>query len=73
MDWWNLETSFRSLMEALSWFLREHGFKYELSDCGWRRDGTWFPCWHFEIYLDHDGVETVNKYIDSISYTEVLT
>lgn len=61
MKWYNFETSFMSLRDALSRFLKEHGIRYELSDAS----GKGYRCYHFEVLLDKDGVGIVNDFLDS--------
>ena len=62
MKWYNFETMFISLRDALRAFLHENGIKYELSAA--------FHAYHFEIYTDAAGAEKINAFIDSQSIKE---
>ena len=62
MKWYNFETMFRSLKDALSEYLKSIGIRYELSGCG--------SGWHFEILLSPSEAETVNKWLDMNTITE---
>jgi hypothetical protein len=59
MKWYNLETKFISLRDALRQYLHENGVYYELSG------GPGF--YHFEIKTDPAGAEKINRFIDSIT------
>lgn len=59
MKWYNLETKFISLRDALRQYLHENGVYYELSG------GPGF--YHFEIKTDPAGAEKINTFIDSIT------
>lgn len=59
MKWYNFETMFRSVKEALSNYLKSNGYKYELSGC--------IGFWHFEILTDPAGAKELNKYIEQLS------
>lgn len=62
MKWYNFETMFRSLKDALREYLKTIGIKYELSGCG--------KGWHFEILLSPSEVTEVNKWLDMHTITE---
>jgi hypothetical protein len=59
MKWYNLETKFISLRDALRQYLHENGVYYELSG------GPGF--YHFEIKTDPAGAEKINAFVDSIT------
>ncbi len=59
MKFYNLETRFVSLRDALRAYLHENGVYYELSG------GPGF--YHFEIKTDPAGAEKINTFIDSIT------
>lgn len=61
--YYNFETRFISLRDALRQFLHENNIYYELSG------GSSF--YHFEILTDPAGAETINTFIDSVSIVEV--
>jgi hypothetical protein len=63
MKFYNLETRFRSLRDALREYLHENGVYYELSG------GPGF--WHFEIKTDPAGAEKINAFLDTQIITEV--
>lgn len=63
MKFYNFETRFRSLRDALREYLHGNEIYYELSG------GAGF--WHFEIKTDPAGAAKINAFIDSISITEV--
>ncbi len=63
MKYYNFETRFRSLRDALREYFHENGIYYELSG------GAGF--WHFEIKTDPAGAEKINAFIDTQIMTEV--
>lgn len=63
MTFYNFETAFRSLRDALREHLQESGVYYELSG------GVGF--WHFEIKTDERGAERINAFLDTHIITEV--
>ena len=65
MTFYNFETRFRSLCDALRAYLQENGIYYELSG------GAGF--WHFEIKTDPAGAERVNAWLDTQIIREVKT
>lgn len=62
MKFYNFETSFISLRDALRAFLHENCIYYELSSA--------FGFYHFEIKTDESGAEKINAFIDSQSINE---
>ena len=60
--YYNIETMFRSLRDALRAFLDENGFYYEISGNG--------AYYHFEILADRIGADAINSFIDSVTITE---
>lgn len=63
MRFYNFETRFRSLRDALREYLQENGIYYELSG------GPGF--WHFEIKTDPAGAEQIDAFIDTVIIQEV--
>lgn len=63
MSYYNFETRFISLRDALREYLQENGIYYELSG------GAGF--WHFEIKTDSAGAERINAFLDTQIITEV--
>lgn len=63
MKFYNFETRFISLRDALRQYLQENGFYYELSQ------GPYF--WHFEIKTDPAGAARVNAFLDTQVIWEV--
>ena len=61
--WYNFETSFVSLADRLSAFLKRWGIYYE-------RSGA-FANYHFEIFADDKEVIAVNAFLDANSIQEV--
>lgn len=61
--WYNFETSFRSLADAISVALKRDGIYYE-------RSGA-FGNYHFEIYATPDEAETISDWLDVLSIQEV--
>lgn len=55
--WYNFETSFVTLANDLSAFLKRSGIYYE-------RSGA-FGNYHFEVLADMDDVVTVNAFLDA--------
>ena len=63
MKFYNFETRFISLRDALRVYLKENGIYYELSG------GPGF--YHFEIETDPAGAEKINAFLDTQIITEV--
>ena len=63
MEWYNFETRFISLRDALRQYLQENGIYYELSG------GPGF--WHFEIKTDSSGLDRINAFLDTQVIWEV--
>ena len=63
MQFYNFETRFISLRDALRAYLHENGFYYELSG------GAGF--WHFEIKMDPAGADRLNAWLDTQVIWEV--
>lgn len=63
MKFYNFETCFHSLRDALRDYLQRNGIYYELSG------GPGF--WHFEIKTDPAGADRTNEFIDTQIITEV--
>ena len=63
MKWYNFETMFTSLRDALREYLKNNGVQYELSGAG--------RYYHFEILTDRAGADAINGFIDSVTITEV--
>lgn len=61
--WYNFETSFVTLANDLSAFLKCSGIYYE-------RSGA-FGNYHFEVLADMDDVATVNAFLDAYTIQEV--
>lgn len=61
--WYNFETSFVSLADLLSAFLKRRGIYYE-------RSGA-FGNYHFEILTDENGVISINEFLDANTISEV--
>jgi hypothetical protein len=61
--WYNFETSFVTLANDLSAFLKRSGIYYE-------RSGA-FGNYHFEVLADMDDVVTVNAFLDVHTIKEV--
>ena len=61
--WYNFETSFVSLADALSAFLKRKGIYYE-------RSGA-FANYHFEILADDNDVNAINAFLDENTMTGV--
>ena len=61
MKWFNFETSFRTLKDALRAYLKDHNIYFELSECG-------FACWHFEIKCTAKQAENINGFLDTQSF-----
>ena len=60
--WYNFETRFITLRDALRKYLKDNHIKYELSEAG--------VYYHFEIYANNMEVESVNNFINSITIEE---
>lgn len=65
MKFYNFETRFVSMRDALREYLQENGVYYELSG------GPGF--YHFEIKTDAAEAEEINRFIESVSIVEVST
>ncbi len=61
--YYNFETRFISLRDALRAFLQDNGIYYELSGA--------YSYYHFEILAAPVELETVNTFLDSQTITEV--
>lgn len=61
--WYNFETAFVSLADALSRVLKRDGIYYE-------RSGA-FGNYHFEIYATPYEAETISVWIDVLTISEV--
>ena len=61
--WYNFETSFVTLANDLSAFLKRSGIYYE-------RSGA-FENYHFEIYATPDEAETISDWLDVLTIQEV--
>ena len=61
--YYNFETLFISLRDEMRAYLKKHNIYYELSAC--------CPGYHFEILATEQQANAINKFIDSISITEV--
>lgn len=61
--WYNFETAFVSLADALSAFFKRCGIYYE-------RSGA-FGNYHFEILADENDVNAINSFLDANSFQEV--
>ena len=61
--YYNFETMFISLRDALRAFLHENNIYYELSGAG--------RYYHFEILTDRAGADAINNFIDSVTITAV--
>ena len=61
--WYNFETSFVTLADVLSAFLKRSGIYYE-------RSGA-FGNYHFEVLADVDDVAIVNAFLDAHTIQEV--
>lgn len=65
MKWYNFETSFISLARELSAWLKSKKIKYELSDAS----VPGMPVYHFEVYTNEIGVESINRWLDKNTIT----
>lgn len=61
--WYNFETMFPSMKDAMRFMLKSSGIKYELSA------GTDF--WHFEIFANDDERQYINEWLDENTISEV--
>ena len=61
--WYNFETSFVSLADALSVFLKRREIYYE-------RSGA-YGNYHFEILADENDVNAINSFLDDNTIPEV--
>ena len=59
--WMNWETSFRSLSDSMSAFLKSSGIQYERSGC--------FGGYHFEVNVNDAEVKAINDWIDQNTIT----
>lgn len=57
--WYNFETRFITLRDAMWKYLKDNSIKYELSGAG--------SYYHFEIYANSVEAEAINNWIDSNS------
>lgn len=60
--WYNFETAFVSLADALSAFLKRREIYYE-------RSGA-YGNYHFEILTDENGVISINAFLDENTMVE---
>ena len=60
--WYNFETSFVSLADGLSAYLKRKGIYYE-------RSGA-YGNYHFEILTDENGVISINSFLDENTIVE---
>ena len=60
--WYNFETSFVSLADGLSAYLKRKGIYYE-------RSGA-YGNYHFEILADENGVISINAFLDENTIVE---
>ena len=58
MKYYNFETMFTNLRDALRSYLKDNGIYYELSAAG--------RYYHFEILTDSNGAAKINDFLDSI-------
>lgn len=63
MKWYNLETIFKSLRDALRVYLKKNNIRYELSAAG--------AYYHFEIYASPAQAAAINAFIDAQSIQAV--
>lgn len=61
MKWYNFETAFVSLKNALCEFLKLAGIRYECSSA----PGNY----HFEILCNSANVQAINDWLDAVSIT----
>lgn len=61
--YYNFETRFISLRDALREYLHTNNIKYELSGA--------YSFYHFEILADREQLERVNAFLDTQIITEV--
>ncbi len=59
---YNFETAFRSLRDQLRDYLKAVGIYYELSGA--------LAAWHFEIKATPEQADAVNRFLDSVTFTE---
>ena len=62
--YYNFETRFISLRDALKAFLKENNIYYELSEA--------YSYYHFEILADKIELEKINMFLDSQIIQEVI-
>ena len=60
--WYNFETSFVTLADSLSTYLKRSGIYYE-------RSGA-YGNYHFEILADENGVISINAFLDENTIQE---
>lgn len=58
-NWYNFETSFKSLRDELRSYLKNRGIYYELSGC--------YASYHFEIFCDKKQADDINSFIAASS------
>ena len=61
--WYNFETAFVTLADAMSAYLKRKGIYYE-------RSGA-YGNYHFEILADENDVISINAFIDANTISEV--
>ena len=59
--WYNFETRFITLRDAMRKYLKDNSINYELSE-----NGSYY---HFEIYANSTEAEAINNWIDNNSIT----
>jgi hypothetical protein len=59
MKYYNFDTMFISLKQALQKFLYDNNITFEISKN--------YEYYHFEILTDSDGAKKINNFIDSIT------
>lgn len=65
MKYYNYETAFASVRDAVRGYLKDNGIYYELSRA--------YIMYHFEILTDAAGAAAINNFLDSLpdTFTEV--
>lgn len=66
MKWYNYETSYANIVEALTRYLIRHKIKFEISDASVEK----IPVWHFEIYTSQTGCDAINDWLDINGYAD---
>lgn len=60
MKWYNYETSYANIVEALTRYLKRNKINFEISDASVER----VPVWHFEIYTSQTVCDLINNWLD---------